>query len=55
MILLFSILLKVADDDGEGKGHGESPTDGTESPDQFSDSTDWVDVTVAEAGNNIIS
>ena len=47
--LLPLILLKVADYDRQWKWHGESSTDGTEGAHQFSYSTDWVDVSVAEA------
>ena len=42
------LLLEVADDDGQGQGHGESSTDGTEGAHQLAQTTHGVDVAVTE-------
>ena len=42
------LLLKVADNDGQGQRHGESSADGTESAHQFADPADRVDVPVPQ-------
>ena len=42
------LLLEVADDDGQGQGHGESSTDGTEGAHQLAQTTHRVDVAVTE-------
>ena len=42
------LLLEVADDDGQGQGHGESSTDGTEGAHQLAQTTHGVNVAVTE-------
>ena len=42
------LLLEVADDYGQGQGHGESSTDGTEGAHQLAQTTHGVDVAVTE-------